>query len=199
MWPFLTFDPWRRGRTKRSQWTLLISGSRRTIWHLNLWNQLKLKFGPLFDLSLTFDPWRKGRTKRSPWTLLIVGSRRTIWHLNLWNRTKLKIWPLFDLWPLKEGHTKRSHTGRMFNLNRFQRLRCQIVCIELTIKSVHCDLFVWPFLKGSKVKVRSDWGRIFNFNRFQRLRCQIVRLEPEIKNVYCDLFVWPILQGLKVK
>ena len=96
LWPlFLTFDSWRKGRTKRSQWTLLIYGSRRTIWHLNLWNRLKLKIGSLFDLFLTFDPWRKGRTKRSPWTLLIYDSRRTIWHLNLGNRLKLTILPLF--------------------------------------------------------------------------------------------------------
>ena len=52
------------------------------------------------------------------------------------------------------------------------------------------DLFVRPFLQGSKVKERSNKGPNFNFNRFQKLMCQIVRLEPEIKSVHCDLFVW---------
>ena len=98
---------------------------------------------------------------------------------------------------------QRSKKGliwvEFFNFNRFQRLRCQIVCLEPTIKSVHSDLFVRPFLQGSKVKERSYMGWIFNFNRFQRLRCQIVCLEPTIKSVHCDLFVRPFLQGSKVK
>ena len=58
LWPlFLTFDSWRKGRTKRSQWTLLIYGSRRTIWHLNLWNRTNLKIWPLILTPVTpYDP-----------------------------------------------------------------------------------------------------------------------------------------------
>ena len=57
IWPFLTFDPWRKGRAKRSPWTLLIYGSRRTIWHLNLWNRTNLKIWPLILTPVTpYDP-----------------------------------------------------------------------------------------------------------------------------------------------
>ena len=94
---------------------------------------------------------------------------------------------------------QRSNKGQTFNFVRFQRLRCQTVHLEPTIKSVHCDLFVRPFLQGSKVKEMSNRDIIFNFNRFQRLRCQIVRLEPEIKSIYYYLFIRPFLQGSKVQ
>ena len=50
------------------------------------------------------------------------------------------------------GVTGVKIKGQIFNFVRFQKLRCQIVHLEPTIKSVHGDLFVRPFLKGSKVK-----------------------------------------------
>ena len=56
LWPFLTFDLLRKGLKKRSPWILLIAGSIRTIWHLNLWNRLKLKIGPFCDLFWPLTP-----------------------------------------------------------------------------------------------------------------------------------------------
>ena len=76
-------------------------------------------------------------------------------------------------------------------LFRFQRLRCQIVCLELVIESVYGDLFVRPLLKGSKVKERSNYQLFW----FQRLRCQIVHLELVIESVYGDLFIGSFLLG----
>ena len=52
---------------------------------------------------------------------------------------------------------QRSNKGQIFNFVRFQSLRCQIVRLEPRIKSFHGDLFVRPFLKGSKVKERSNF------------------------------------------
>ena len=52
---------------------------------------------------------------------------------------------------------QRSKKGQIFKFVRFQRLRCQIVGLEPTIKTFHGDLFVRPFLKGSKVKERSNF------------------------------------------
>ena len=105
-WKFdLSFDLWplRKNQTMGSPLTLLITVPRRTIWHLNFWNRMKLKIWPFF---WPLTP-RKGWTMGSPLTLLIAIPRRTSWHLNLWNRTKLKIWPSYKpfSWPLtpKEG------------------------------------------------------------------------------------------------
>ena len=114
---------------RKSPWSFLIYGSRRTIWLLNLWNRFKLKFWPLFDLSLIFTSWRKGRkgqtiTKKSQWTLLIIGSIRRIWdlNLNLWNRLKLKIGTGFDLfwqWTLLISGLRQT----IWHLNLCNRLK----------------------------------------------------------------------------
>ena len=73
-WKFdLSVDLWprRKGRTSGSQWQLLILGPRPTIWHINRWNQTKLKVWPFcwpltpkkgLDVGVTvttFDPWAK--------------------------------------------------------------------------------------------------------------------------------------------
>ena len=47
--------------------------------------------------------------------------------------------------------------GQIFNFVRFQRLRCQIVGLGPTIKSVHGDPFVRPFLRGQRSTERSNF------------------------------------------
>ena len=130
-----------------------------------------------------------GQNKRSNFQVCPI-SKVEVSNCSSWSiDQKCSWWPLRPTFPSGVKGQKRSNWGPIFNFNRFQSLRCQIVCIEPKIKSVHGDLFVRPFLQGSKVKERSYMGWIFNFNRFQRLRCQIVCLEPTIKSFCGDLFI----------
>ena len=55
------------------------------------------------------------------------------------------------------GVTGVKIKGQIFNFVRFQRLRCQIVRLEPRIKCFNGNLFVRPFLKGSKIKERSNF------------------------------------------
>ena len=55
------------------------------------------------------------------------------------------------------GVAEVKFKGQIFKFVRFQQLTRQIVRLEPTIKTFHGDLFVRPFLKGSKVKERSNF------------------------------------------
>ena len=57
------------------------------------------------------------------------------------------------------GGQRSKVKGQIFNFVRFQRLRCQIVCLGPAIKSVNGDPVVRPFLGGQRSKERS----IFQF------------------------------------
>ena len=125
--------------------------------------------------------WPRGHRgqKRSNLRKVSTPQRYKVWSWNfgawmvLTFSTKVMGWQKYVG---SNGVTGVKIKGQIVNFVRFQRLRCQIVHLEPTIKSVHGDLFVRPFLQGSKVKKRSNKGPNFNFNRFQRLMCQIFRL-----------------------
>ena len=91
------------------------------------------------------------------------------------NDQKCSWWPRRLTLPLGvKGQQKRQ----IFDFVGCQQLRCQIVGLGSTIKSVHGNLIVRPFLQGQRSKDKSNL-------QFFRLRCQIVGLWPTniLKNV----------------
>ena len=125
---YLTFDPWMKGQTKRSQWKLLIYGTRRTIWHLKLWNRLKLKIGPQFDLVWPLTP--EGKVGRR-------GHHEHFWSMDQDEQFDISTFEIGQTWRfdlLRKGLMKRSpwtsliagSIRTIWYLNLWNRLKLKI-------------------------------------------------------------------------
>ena len=86
---------------------------------------------------------------------------------NCWSWTSDQKCPWWPLHPTLSSGSKGQKKVKFW----FQKLRCQIVGLGATIKSVHGDLFVWPFVRGQKVK-KGQIGQLCPISKIKVSNCR---------------------------